>query len=143
MKKLISILFLFAIVLATVAQSTSPRFGTLKNQDNTGRVLTYKVATLTDASGVDSVVIKPNAWYTIYSIALTDTLTLKQPIVTGSYFGDNIRIYISQASGAKRLKFTGSYWAADSAITLNSTHLNATIDFQWNGTKWKEVGRHK
>ena len=40
MKKLFSLLFLIAIVAFANAQSTTPRFGTAKNDDNTGRVCT-------------------------------------------------------------------------------------------------------
>jgi len=48
MKKIIGIIVLLSAVVLCSAQSTSPRFGTLKNQDNTGRVLTYALVNYTD-----------------------------------------------------------------------------------------------
>lgn len=140
MKHIITLLFLTLIGLASYSQSTSPRFGTTPNSDNTGRVLTYKILSLTDASGVDSIAITPNAFQTICKVTLTDTLTLKNPVVTTSYYGDQIIIIATAASGTPRLKFAGSNWVSQGAATL-STGLRAVIQFVFDGAKWIEAGR--
>jgi len=141
MKKLIAIIFLFSLAFATFAQSTSPRFGTLKNQDNTGRVLNYKLVTVTDVAGADSVICKPNAWTTIYKVTLLDSLTLKQPTVTYSYLGDNIEIIASCTSGTPKLKFYGTNWLSAGTATLSS-NKRAVIKFVFDGAKWVETGRY-
>lgn len=143
MKKLISFL-LIAILAFTAtneaeAQSTSPRFGTLKNQDNTGRVLTYKLVAVADATGADSVTIAPNAFETIYRVTALDSLTFKSPVVRNSYLGDVVTIMVTGTSG-DLIKFTGSNWVSAGTATLSSG-LNAIIRFRFNGAKWVEQSR--
>lgn len=135
---LFSLMLLFAFVSVN-AQSTSPRFGTTKNSDNTGRVLTYKVATVTDAAGADSVVIAPNAFETIYKVAALDSLTFKSPTVVNSYYGDQVTLQVIGTSGNK-IKFTGTNWVSAGTATLSSG-LNAIITFRFNGAKWVEQSR--
>lgn len=129
---------MFAVTAAD-AQITSPRFGTAKNQDNTGRVLTYKLVSVTDAAGADSVTIAPSAWETIYKIAVLDSLTFKSPTVTNSYYGDKIVFQVTGTSG-KMIKFTGTNWVSAGTATL-SAGLNAIITFRFNGAKWVEESR--
>lgn len=140
MKKFLSVM-VFMVGLATIAsaQSTSPRFGTLKNQDNTGRVLNYNFVSVTDAAGADSVVARPAAWETIYKVAVLDSITFKQPVVTKCYAGDIITIIATGTSG-DLIKFTGSNWVSAGTATLSSG-LNAIIRFRFNGAKWVEESR--
>jgi len=140
MKKLFAIIFLLAISIAMYGQSTSPRFGTLKNQDNTGRVLTFKTVSLTDAVGVDTLSVNPNAYTTYVKIALVDSLTIK-PVVTNSYYGDQLIILCTATTGTPFLKFTGSNWLTAGKATL-STNLRAVIRLTFDGAKWVETGRY-
>ena len=140
MKKLFAVIFLLSISLVMFAQSTSPRFGTLKNQDNTGRILNYKLVTITDATGNDSISISPNAYTTIYNITLKDSLCLKQPNVKNSYLGDNIKIILSAASGTPFLKINGTKFKAVYKATL-STNLRGVIELVFDGVNWIETGR--
>ena len=140
MKKLFSIIALSIFTVAAVnAQSTSPRFGTAKNQDNTGRVLTYAYTTWTDAAGADSTTVTPNAWQTIYRVALTDSFYVKSPSVGRSYAGDNVVIVASGSSGAK-LKFAGTNWISAGTATLSGGG-RAVIKFIFDGAKWVEAYR--
>ena len=136
MKKLLFILSFLIAVVAVNAQSTSPRFGTAKNQDNTGRVLTYNYVAVTDATGADSVIITPAAYQTFYRVTLTDSLTFKQPVLKASYAGDHITIIASGASGTF-IKFTGSYWVTSGTATL-STGGRSIISLTFDGAKWVE-----
>lgn len=140
MKKLFAIIFLLAISVVMYGQSTSPRFGTLKNQDNTGRVLTFKTVSLTDATGVDTLSITPNAFTTYVKIAMKDSLTVK-PVVTTSYYGDQLIIICTATTGTPFLKFTGSNWLSAGKATLSS-NLRAVIKFVFDGAKWVETGRY-
>jgi len=140
MKKFIA--FTFALLLigsAVIAQSTSPRFGTAKNQDNTGRSLTWKYTTITDAAGADSTTIAPNAFETIYRVALTDSVFFKSPTVTNCYAGDRIRIIASGASGTK-LKFAGTNFITAGTATLSSSG-RAVLTFIFDGAKIVEASR--
>jgi hypothetical protein len=138
MKKLIFILFSVCIFNA-VAQSTSPRFGTASNKDNTFRTLTNKLVTVTDASGADSVTLAPNGYNNIVVVNALDSLTFKSPTVTKCYLGDELTLVINGTSGDK-VKFTGTNWVSAGTATLSSG-LNAVIRFVFNGSKWIEASR--
>lgn len=139
MKKLFSLFLLLAIAYTVSAQSTSPRFGTAKNQDNTGRVLTNAYASKTDAAGADSVLLVPNAYQTIYRLSLVDSFYFKSPTVTSSYAGDKLVIVASGASGTK-VKFAGTNFISAGTATL-STNGRAVLNFIFDGAKWVESGR--
>lgn len=133
---------MIAVLISTAvnAQSTTGRFGSgATNQDNTGRVLTYKKVSLTDATGADSTIAKPNAFETYYNVAMTDSFTFKQPVVTTSYYGDHIVIVASGASGTK-VKFTGSLWVTAGVATL-STGGRAILVYLFDGAKYVEESR--
>lgn len=140
MKKAILFLFVTLITVVGYSQSTTPRFGTTPSTDNTGRILTYKYVSATDVAGADSIVARPNAWETIYRIVLLDSFTMKQPVITTSFAGDNITIIASAASGTPFLKFSGSNWITAGTATL-STGLRAVIRLRFDGAKWVEAGR--
>lgn len=140
MKKLFALVIVCAAFVASAtAQSTSPRFGTAKNQDNTGRALNYKLITVTDAAGADSATLVTNAWETVVKVAALDSITFKSPVVTNAYYGDNLVLIISGTSG-DLVKFTGSNWASAGTATLSSGAV-AIIRFRFNGTKWVEESR--
>lgn len=143
MKKLILFLFAMVIVSVAFAQSTSPRFGTLKNQDNTGRVLTYKMVNVTDAVGADTVKIQTNAYETIYKVAAVDSITFKVNSVKTSCFGDKLTILAQGTSGSPKIKFTNSsgLWLTAGTATM-STNRRAIIVFMFDGAKWVEVSRY-
>lgn len=140
MKKLIFILSLVVFAIGVNAQSTSPRFGTTAGADNTGRVLTYKYQTVTDASGADSTTLNPNAWETIVRVALTDSVYFKSPVVTRSYAGDRLVIVASSASSGKKVKFAGTNFVTTGTATT-STSNRAVITLIFDGAKWVESGR--
>lgn len=140
MKKLIILLVSIVLALGVSAQSTSPRFATAKNGDNTARVLTYKVATATDATGADTIVLVTNAYQTIYKISTKDSLVLKQPTITNAYYGDRLTIILTSTSGTPKTLFTGSYWKSSGTATL-STGLRGVIEFVFDGGYWVESNR--
>lgn len=140
MKKILFLMaFMVSLVTIASAQSTSPRFGTAKNQDNTGRVLTYNLVSVTDAAGADSVTLVPSAWETVVKVAALDSITFKSPTVTKCYYGDNLTIMVSGTSG-DLIKFTGSNWVSAGTATLSSGAV-AIIRFRFNGSKWVEESR--
>jgi len=139
MKKVILFLsFIIAITFAN-AQSTSPRFGTAKNQDNTGRALTYGLKAFTDATGADSIIVTPAFFQSIYNVTLIDSFTFKTPVTSVSYYGDNIKIIATGASGTK-VKFSGTPWITTGTATLSSKG-RAVIDLVFDGTYWVESNR--
>ena len=138
MKKLLFIA-LVLIGINSFAQSTSPRFGTKKNQDNTGRILTFGYSSIADATGADSIAVTPNYYKVVYRVTLTDSFTFKQPVVTSSFAGDNITIVASGASGTK-VKFNGTDWLTSGTATLSSVG-RAVIDLVFDGAKWVESNR--
>lgn len=140
MKKFILLFVSIVLALGVSAQSTSPRFGTLKNQDNTARVLTYKVATATDATGADSLVLNTTAYQTIYKIACKDSVVLKQPTIASAYYGDRLTIILTSTTGTPKVLFNGTYWKASGTATL-STGLRGVIELVFDGAYWVESNR--
>lgn len=140
MKKFILLFVSIVLALGVSAQSTSPRFGTAKNQDNTARVLTYAVATAIDAVGRDSVVIKTTAFQTYYKVACVDSLVFKQPTITNAYYGDRLTIVLTSTTGTPKVGFSGTYWKSSGTATL-STGLRGVIEFVFDGAYWVESNR--
>lgn len=138
MKKFILIFALFC-TLSALAQSTSPRFGTLKNQDNTYRVLTLKKAAIVDAAGNDTLSVSPNAFYTYVTATAVDSFSVKIGTAATSYFGDQLQLIVSGTSG-KIVKFVGSLILSTGTATLSSNG-RAVITFVFDGTKWVESSR--
>lgn len=140
MNKLISTLALLAIVFCVNAQSTTPRFGTAKNQDNTARVLTYAYISGTDGTGADTLKTVPSNFHTYYRISnVTDSTGISITSTSQSYAGDNITVIASGNSGGF-VKFIGSNWLSTGKATL-STNGRAVINFVFDGAKWVEAGR--
>jgi len=144
MKKITALLFLVAISLVTFAQSTTPRFGIAKNQDNTGRVLTYALATTNDAAGNDTISITPNAWETILrpSSNLTDSVNIRA-YLTKAKLGDYLTVIINKGSGAGGVRFMSTYFVNDvstNRYTIAASKTNI-FKFQFNGVKWIMIGK--
>jgi hypothetical protein len=141
MKMLLSLIVLALLFFSANAQSTSPRFGTKKNDDNTGRVVTYGYQTFADAAGADSITVTSNFFLSTYRVTLLDSLTVKNAVVTRSFAGDQIRFVVSAASGSPFIKFTGANWLTAGTATLSGTNKRAVIEFVFDGAKWVEAER--
>lgn len=134
------LLLAMLVFLGTHAQSTTPRFGTTANQDNTGRALTYKWVTKTDAVAADSLKLTPSAWHTVVRVnSLADSVALVVSSTTKCYTGDNITIVATGTSGGK-LKFVGTNFQTAGTATLSSG-ARAVINLVFDGAKWVEASR--
>jgi hypothetical protein len=144
MKKLLSLCFLLAFTLSALAQSTSPRFGTAKNQDNTGRVLTYKLITTNDDAGNDTITVNANAWQTIVrpSSNITDSVNIKASL-TNCYLGDELYVIVSKGTGAGAIRFPSASFTNDAAANRYTIAANKTavFYFKFNGSKWHMVSK--
>jgi len=138
MKKIVLLLTMVAITVGAMAQFTTPRVGTGVKYDP--RNLNYTFGTATDATGADSTTLAPNSYMHTVKITLLDSFTLKQPTVTKCYYGDQLQIICTAASGTPFLKFTGSNWITAGKATL-STGLRAVIVLVFDGAKWVERSR--
>ena len=142
MKKIILFAALAIFAACNVkAQTTTPRFGTTKNSDQTYRRMNLGYVSVTDAAGLDSFRVNTNSFRTIYKVALVDSLMFASPTITNAYFGDELTFVISGTSGNK-FKFstvTTNFQGAGTA-TLSSG-LNAILTFVFNGSKWVEKSR--
>jgi len=135
-------LFLFialCIGVTAFGQSTSPRFGTLKNQDNTYRVLTLKKSAIVDDAGNDTLSVSPNAYFSYVTCTAVDSFSVKIGSVANSYFGDNIQLIVSGVSGNK-VKFVGSNLLTAGTATLSSNG-RAVVTLVFDGAKWVESAR--
>lgn len=135
MKKLFAIISL-ALCVSVSAQSTSPRFGTTKNNDNTGRVITYgwQAPTVTATT-----VITPNKSVNYYSMP---TLTLSPVInftVSASSAGDELTILTSASAATRTITLAGNVKSAGT-YTLGSGKTGS-LHFVFNGANYVEVSR--
>jgi hypothetical protein len=139
MKKLIFLsLAVIGFTFASVAQSTTPRFGTTPNKDNTGRVLTYSYSAPAYAS---TITVAPKHFETIYKV---DSLTGNPSVVTtltNAYAGDRIT-FIFAAKGAARTVTFSTGMTPSATLVVDSAQV-ATATFMFSGSKFVEVSRAK
>lgn len=147
MKKYIFLILSIGLLISCAfAQSTTPRFGTTKNQDNTGRILTYKFVSTADATGADTVKLVPSAWETLIipSATIKDSLSYSLSSITNCYAGDIMICSFTNSSGSgHKIKFVGSNWqfgSSGSSITLTASK-RANITFAFDGAAWVEISR--
>lgn len=124
--------FLLLIVSTVVlGQYTTPRFGTAKNQDNTGRVLTYRYAAPTYAS---TYALGPNAYETtIVFDTLEGAMTLTSS-VGSCHIADKLSL-VFFADGTNRVVTFSTGFASGGNITVNSG-TKMTVNFVFDGVGW-------
>lgn len=131
---------------------TQPRFGVTKNNDNTGRVLTYAIITTTDLAQatLDTILINPRSWETLVCMQTGTVLTNLQDSVCYKFsssqtysLGDQVTFMISKGTGAGKIKFGGSQYILSTASTAVALAANKSLNmvFIWNGFKWMEQSR--
>ena len=143
MKNLLSLIVLFCLTMGvSFAQYTAPRWGTTKNKNNTGSVLTFNKVDYTFATGVDTLKLSPAASETYVQVpAMTDSLVIQVLSVKASYFGDKIFITTSASAATRKLKFaTSNITGAGTASPGSGKRVIIVLMFE--GTKWVEVSRY-
>lgn len=139
MKKLfsiISIVCLFAFVNTANAQ----RFGTGKNNDKTGRVMTYDYSAVSYAAVLHH---KPNASETFYKIgkltgALTDSISIKNAKVCDKV----VLMFECDTLTAGRVVTFGTNYVSAGTLTVDKNQ-KATISFVFDGVAFIETSRAK
>lgn len=134
MKKFLSILMLLTVTLFASGQYTTPRFGVLKNQDNTGRVLTYAYQAPAFSTPL---AITCNAYETTVKIGtLTGALTLTAP-VTACHLGDKLNLLLTDDGSGRVVTFSTGF-ASGGNITLGASQ-KVSIYFVFNGVGWYQM----
>lgn len=138
MKKLFSLLFLVCFASVLMAQIATPRFGTLKNQDNTGRVLTYSVIDKTYSS---TVTVTPNAYETFVNVATLTGNSTVSATTTVTHKYDQLSILLI-ADTSTRTVTLGAGFAKNVADTIAiPPATKAYLKFIFDGTAWIELSR--
>jgi hypothetical protein len=134
MKKILTIFILCIGSLLVSAQYTTPRFGILKNQDNTGRVLTYDYqAPVYSASPV----ITCNAYETTVKMGtLTGAPTLTAN-VTQCHVGDKLNLLLTDDGSGRVVTFSTGFTSGGN-ITMGASQ-KASIYFVFNGVGWFQM----
>lgn len=145
MKKIIGLLILSILSLAVnsvVAQSTSPRFGINKNDDNTGRVLNHKLTKYTFVSGADTLKLTPSAWQTLVQPdSLADSLMVKIVNIKQCNFGDKIYFTAIAKGASRKIKLVTTNLSSAGTLTC-AQNKRVTIVFMFDGIKWVEICRY-
>ena len=123
------------------AQSTSPRFGTVPNDDNTGRTLTYYYFTPTDVGFKDTAKITPHGFETF----IQPTDSIKDTIVfraynTSSYVCDRMEAQFVGANAGtnKKIIFGTGFSGPNTTISITSKTAYH-ITFIFDGNAWRET----
>lgn len=136
MKKLILGLALCAMSLAVCAQATAPRFGTAKNQDNTGRALTYGY---TQPAYAAIIAVAPAKYENVFAVAtLTGALTVNTT-TTNSKVCDYMTLILAANSTSRVVTFSNNIVSTGTLGVLASKQ--ATIRFIFDGVNWVELCR--
>lgn len=141
MKKYICSLLLFASAFVLSAQSTSPRFGTTANSDNTGRVITYGTATVTPTSTMVTIPAQKTFYkmVTVASVSISPTFTAA---ISSSYKADQMDLVIlAEATGTRTITLSTNFIANAATTQTLAASKQATFRFVFDGSKWVEVAR--
>jgi hypothetical protein len=112
------------------------RFGIAKNEDNTGRVLTYNylkpayVATLSVNLSNSKTFVEP--------ALLTGAMTVNA-VVSNSLEFDEV-VFLLTADSTNRVVTFGTNFKTSGTLTVTASKI-ASIAFVFNGTYWVEVSR--
>jgi hypothetical protein len=140
MKKFLAILLIsFAFVAIANAQSTTPKFGTTANKNNTMSIITNGYTAISDAAGNDTLSITPVNSFSYYKLTLTDSCYIKVASVSKCFLLDHLYIFATGSSGNK-VKFVSTYNLNAGTATL-STNGRALIEFLFDGAKFSELCR--
>jgi hypothetical protein len=133
---------LLAICQNCGAQSKSPRFGIVPNDDNTGRTLTYFYYTPKDTTGADTAKFTPHGFETFIqpSDSIKDSLVINA-YTTRSSICDKIEFQCvgSNAISSKgHVTFNNGFSGPDLKVAVKSQQGNH-ITFIFDGNAWREV----
>ena len=140
MKKFIfSIIAILAVTFVS-AQSTSPRFGTAKNQDNTYRALTLGATTVTPTSTLVTLPAQTKFTniVTVASTSLSPTFTAN---VSSSYLGDQMKVLVAANSAGTRTITLSTNLIGTATTQTVEASKKASFTFLFDGSKWIETSR--
>lgn len=122
--------------------STTARFTGAKGKDNTSRLEFNDFQTLTTSASI-ACLVKPNAKYTLFSLAVataTPAITINVGTsTTAPFVGDVVEFQIAADGTTRVITFsTGFLPSGTLSVTASKT---ITIAFMFNGTAWQERNR--
>lgn len=152
MKKIILSIIALALSVSAFSQSsTLPRYGTTKNDDNTGRVFTYgyiaPVVTSTSLN-ITGAALNYNATLLNLSTIPASLATLTVAITQNnrSFVGDEIQVVGFMATTTSITWRTPSVasipgFFAGSVSTVSGNNRQFNINFRYDGSNFVETGR--
>ena len=142
MKNILLLIGLSFGVIFSQAQSTSPRWGGGPPQnDNTGRVLTYALKTVTTTTATAVSYQKVNAFQTIIKVGPVNSSFTDSVNVTNAYVGDQI-IFIFSAGATGGTVTFGNNMVPSATMAVDASS-KATVSFIFDGVAWIETARAK
>lgn len=133
MKTLFSLILILALTSCAVAQTVTPRFGVGKNQDQTGRTLTWNSLTVTPTSTL--VTIKPNAYTTLINVPSSSIVPTFTANVSQSYCGDELIMFVAANSTSRLATFSTNIIAATTTVAITASK-KATFKMVFDGAKF-------
>jgi hypothetical protein len=140
MKKILLIAMIGLFASCAIAQTVTPRFGIKKNDDNTGRVLTWTTNTITPTSTL--VTIAPNAYNSLITIASTSISPTFTSSLKRSFLDDRVNLLVTpNSTGTRTLTFgTGAFIGTANTMTV-AANKQALVTWIFDGAKYMEVSR--
>jgi len=120
--------------------ATTPRFGLLPSDDNTGRTQTWDYQAPAYAS---TQAIITQAGNTIVNMALTGACAITIAVgssTTQPYAGDKIQFIFIPNGSSQTVTFSTGFAVTASTIVCTGNKY-ASVDFTFNGTAWQETAR--
>lgn len=123
--------------VAAEAQSTSPRFGTKKNEDNTYRVLTAGYFIPAQTATITLTPARFNNIIALPSMTLSPVVNFTN---TAAYVGDNVTIISGASAATRTVTLGGNVVTTASTYTIGSGK-QAVITFIFDGVNYLEKSR--
>lgn len=138
MKKFILSLIAVAFITCLSAQSTLPRYGTKKNEDNTGRVLNYGFLTPIPTATMN---FAPNYYSTLVTVSSLTLSPTYSFVATNGYAADNLTI-VTSATSQQTVTLAGAVTVTGAASTYTiGAGKTSIINFLFSGGKYIELDR--
>lgn len=125
---LVAMMIMMVVCFVAQAQKTTRFAADPTRGNNTGSALNYKIVQPTQVAGIDTTVLRPNAFRTLVVPVnpLNDSLCLNIKDTTQCRLGDELEVLVFATAATRKLKFTGAWIGTSSFSCLAGKRVTVT-----------------